>query len=161
MQTPLAIRARVIWEPIPWKTVVKVGMLDLWTSFFQGDTGDLVLLLVKARGKRQEKCTHSTRPWEDPPQSARRCMLIRSCTSRQQFIMCAVQAIPGKECEMGVFACSPFLSHGGHSQQRMLVSPLITTSLFVIVLRSHEPKACWLLELCDLGAPRWSGSLQG
>lgn len=60
---------------------VKVGMLSMWTSLFQGDASDLILLLEENRGKRQGKCGFPRLPGGSGD-----CVLIRSLTLRQQLV---------------------------------------------------------------------------
>lgn len=48
------------WGPVPRAT--KARMSDLYTSSFQGDTSDLVLLLEQAGGRRQGRCLPASLP---------------------------------------------------------------------------------------------------
>ena len=60
-------------------------MLDLWTSSFQGDASDLILLLEED-GEKKWGSTTSLGFWEDHSTAAPRCVLNRSLTLWQQFV---------------------------------------------------------------------------
>lgn len=50
MLSPVSTQSWMIWEPVPYVAAVTFGVLDVWTCSFQGETGDLVLLLHKLGG---------------------------------------------------------------------------------------------------------------
>lgn len=83
---------------------VKVGVLFMWTSLFQGDTSDLILSLEENGGKRQRKCG-----FPGLPGGSGGCVLIRRLTLRQQLVKHVVEVIPTKasELEMGGFCLLP------------------------------------------------------
>lgn len=48
---PVDCESSVIWG-LSWGTTIKVGVLDVQTSFFQRDAGNLALLLEQTGGRR-------------------------------------------------------------------------------------------------------------
>lgn len=81
---------------------VKVGVLFMWTSLFQGDTSDLILSLEENGGKRQRKCG-----FPGLPGGSGGCVLIRRLTLRQQLVKHAVNSFQQKPLSWRweVFAC--------------------------------------------------------
>lgn len=43
--SPVGYQNQVIWGLVSWVAAIKVGVVDVWMSSIQGETGDLVLLL--------------------------------------------------------------------------------------------------------------------
>lgn len=70
------------WGPVPWVAALEVRALDVWTTSFQGEDGDLVLLLKQEGGRRQRHGPGSLK-FPGGSHSATRCRLMSSWESTQ------------------------------------------------------------------------------
>lgn len=83
MLSPVSTNCWVTWEPVPYVAAITFGVLDVWTCFFQGEAGDLVLLLDELWGdgrghahqllqapERIPVCSLMQSNWKPEPQTA-------------------------------------------------------------------------------------------
>ena len=69
MTNPIYHQSEMIWDPVPCVATTNAGMINVWTSSFWGEAGDLILLLEQARGESQGEYHHLFwSPGEDPSQ---------------------------------------------------------------------------------------------